>query len=301
MKMRFSYILLLFLLGVNAMAQRDNSWMDDYPDGVWDWAQFIQMTPAKMGPYALPVPSIYDGRVRDKAEASAGYGYYEYTLGDAPTHSSNMHFYYPVAKNRVAIELTLMPYESFKYSDAVADEFHSYGGENVSGSGSGDLYINTYVQLFQQTAKRPDVTLRYSLRTASGSNVNYARHTDSPGYSFDLSMGKDVFSKEDEALRFYGLAGFFVWQQQDESKRQNDAILYGLGTSYSHGAWKFKADLGGYHGYKKKDDSPLIARLEMDAPLSDQFKLRALYEKGFRDFPYKGYHLKLVYSFDAAW
>ena len=291
-------IAVLIVLGSVVYAQRDNSWLDAYPSGIIDWSQYIQLVPAYMGPYALPVPPIYDGRIQDEAEVSGGYTYYSHQEGEATTHSANTRFYYPVAKGRVAVELTLMPHESFSYSDEMADEMHTF---STSGSGTGDLYINTYVQLFKQSEKRPDVTLRYGIKTASGSHINNARHTNSPGYYMDIAFGKDVFSDHQQSLRFYGLAGFYAWQLLDYSNMQNDAFLYGLGAAYRYKDWKLKWDFGGFYGYKMEGDKPLVMRMQFDAPISEQFKLRFMYEKGISDFPYNGYHAKLVYHFTGKW
>ena len=295
--MRKYCIGVLALLFNLTFAQRDMSWQNDYPNSIIDWSQYIELSPQYMGPYALPVPSIYEGRIEEDSEVSAGYTYYSHQDGDAPTHSTNTRFYYPIA-GRVAVELTLMPFESFSYSDAMADYLHAYG---TSGTGTGDLYINTYIQLVKQTQKRPDVTVRYGLKTASGSHVNNARHTNSPGYFMDLAVGKDVFSDEVQQLRFYALAGLYVWQLLDYSNMQNDAFLYGLGTSYFNQGWKVKWDFGGYYGYKMNGDKPLVMRLQLDAPINDQLTLRFLYENGINDFPYKGYHAKLVYHFRNKW
>lgn len=292
-----NYCLTLFiLLTSTAFAQRDYSWQQDYSNIV-DWSQYILLVPAYMGPYALPVPQIYEGRVENDAEISGGYTYYSHQDGEAPTHSLNTRFYYPVVAGRVAVELTLMPYETYSYSDAMADQMHTI---STSGSGVGDLYINTYIQVIRQTKKRPDITLRYGLKTASGANVNDARHTNSPGYYMDLSVGKDVYNEGQQKIRFYGLAGFYCWQLLDNSNMQNDALMYGIGTSYRYSDWKLKWDFGGYYGYKESGDKPLVMRIQMDAPIHEHFKLRFLYEKGLNDFPYNGYHIKLVYTFSGV-
>jgi len=278
-----------------AIAQRDFSWKSEYPYQIIDWSQYIQMAPAYMGPHALPVPSIYEARVLDQAELEMGYTHYSHQDGEAPTNAAYTRIYYPVAAHRVGLELQFVPYESFSYSDEMADYMHTI---QTSGHGGGDVYINTYIQILKQNDKRrPDLTLRYALRTASGSEVNNARHTDSPGYYFDLSLGKDVYAEGDELVRFYALLGFYVWQVPDYSKMQNDAILYGMGASYHHQAWAIKWHLGGYHGYKNDGDSPMVMRFQGDVPLSEHFRARVLYEQGFRDFPYNGIHLRLLYSF----
>jgi len=288
-----------FLIPLIASGQLESlyPWQEDYPDA-WKWSQYIKMVPNKMGPYALPVPMVNDGSMPEKAEIETGYTYYKYTKGYAPTHSNNTRFFIPIAKNRIGLEVTLMPYESFKYSEDVAYDFHSYG---TSGSGGGDVIFNTYIHLLKETSKRPDITLRTNLRTASGSNVDYARHIDGPGYSFDASLGKNIYEANNQTIRIYAMGGFFSWQHMEPNTMQNDAYVYGAGIAYKYNLWKVKGDFGGYSGYLDEGDRPMVLRIEATAPLYKRFALRLQYERGLRDFPYIGYHLRLLYSFSTGW
>lgn len=277
-----------------SVAQRDYSWQDNYPASS-DWDDYIQMYPSKMGPFALPIPSVFDAKIGEDAIVEGGYTFYNYTEGDAKTHASTFRLYYPLMPRRVAIELYVMPHESYSYSDAVADDFHSF---NTEGSGGGDIIINTFIQLLQERKLRPDIALRYSLRTASGSNVEDARFTDSPGYHMDLSFGKNLIDDEVQTLRFYGHAGFYCWQEPDRRNRQDDAIMYGVGTSYDREHWGVKCDFSGYSGYRDDlGDKPMVVRMQLDVPLAEKWKVRCLYEYGLSDFPYVGYHVNLVYVF----
>lgn len=292
MNLKFPFLLLSLLI-TELFAQRDLSWMNNYPNAK-DWSEYIQMAPKYLGPNALPIPEIYEAKVLPEIEVEGGYSYYKHKTVDAPTHSTFLRLYCPVAKNRVGVEVTFVPYEYYKYSYEAADFLHSH---SVKGNGGGDVFINTYLQILRETAKRPDLTFRYSLRTASGGNVNDARYTDSPGYSFDLAVGKDVFAEDNQRVKFFAMLGFYCWQIEDGVNRQDDAFSYGLGASYHNKDWTIKWDLGGYTGYKNNGDSPVVMRFCADFPIVENLQGRLLYENGLNDYPYKGYHIRLVYSF----
>ncbi len=288
----------MLLLSLATQAQRDFSWKDEYPGGVRDWSEYITPSAKSMGPNALPPPRLHDGRIGEYAEIEGGYGFYGHKGGKAPTHQASVRLFYPIVKERVAIELTVIPVEIFRYSDALADQMHTF---STSGTAQGDLYINTYVQLLKERKRFPDVTLRYGLRTASGSNANEARHTNAPGYYFDLAFGKDFALKDNQNLRLYGLTGFYVWQVwqvlAEEPVFQNDAAMYGLGAAYRYKNRIVRWHISGYCGYLNNGDRPMLSRAEIDVPIKGKAKLRFLYENGINDYPYHGYHLKFVYTF----
>lgn len=287
-------ILFIFLVLSNCcFAQRDDSWQDDYTN-VTNWWQYITPTAQHMGPFALPVPSVYEGRVEENGELSSGYSYYQHQDGDAPTHAMFSRFYFPIAK-RVAVEITFIPKESYSYSDEMADYFHA---QSTSGSGSGDVYINTYIQILKENVQKPDIAIRYGMKTASGSDLENARYTDSPGYYFDLSVGKTTWEKAEHSLRVFGYGGFYCWQYIDGNHMQDDAVMLGIGTTYRYKEWKLKGDISGYYGWKE-DDKPTVLRIEGDIPLCENFKLRLMYERGINDFPYNGFHGRLVYQFSV--
>ncbi len=296
-----SLFFLIILISNTVFAQRDYSWQDDYTN-VTNWWQYITPVSKYMGPFSLPVPSVYEGRIEENSELSAGYSYYEHTKGDAPTHACYTRLYLPLVAGRIAVEISLVPYESYSYSDEMADYLHAY---ETSGGGTGDVYINTYVQVLHEKNIRPDITLRYGIKTASGEDFDNARFTDSPAYYFDLSLGKTLLEDDKRNWRVFGNGGFYCWQYEDGEKlednmMQDDAYLFGIGTSYTYKDWKIKGDFSGYSGWKE-DDKPLMLRFEGDAPLGKNFKLRFLYERGLRDYPYNGFHARLVYQFGSIW
>ena len=293
--MKHTLSLLLFFLAINTWAQRDKSWMNDYGN-VTDWGQYITVSPKYMGPFALPVPSIYPAEIESKERAQLGYVNYQCHEGEAPTNASVSAFYYSFPSQRVAIEVTMMMNETYTYSDAMADYYHAF---NTEGSGGGDVCVNTYVSILKEKKYLPSVTLRYALRTASGSDLNDARHVNAAAYYFDLAFGKDVYKDEHSRLRYYALGGFYVWQLMNYENFQNDASMYGVGMMYQWKDFKVKWDLGGYHGYRNEGDSPWVMRCNLDIPIYKSFLLNAQWEYGLRDFPYTGLMFNLVYQFDT--
>lgn len=295
--MKYILCLVLLLTSISLAAQRDYSWKDSYParaDAINDWVQYLTVSSGYMGPFALPVPEIFPAEIKSESEASLGYANYQCTKGDATTNAMMSGFYYAFPSRKMAVELTIVPHESYKYSDAMADYYHA---KSTSGSCGGDFIINSYIQILNQNARRPDVTLRYTLRTASGGDTDNARYVNAAGYSFDFSVGKDVYTDSDSRVRFYGMYGFYCWQLLNFENAQNDAHLYGIGMLYEWKKFMIKADFGGYDGYRDEKDRPLVLRWRADIPLTDHFLLRSSIEHGVRDFPYTGYMINMVYKF----
>jgi hypothetical protein len=266
------------------------SWQNDYPADA-HWTEYISISPGMMGPNALPVPELYDGKIKSKAEFAIG-GRVNAIPGDT-TYSTSVYIYVPFVKNRVGIEVISTPKEYYTYSDELADKIHSL---KTSGSESGDIYVNTYFQLLQQSGHRPDLTLRVGLKTASGGATESARFTDAPGYYFDLSAGKDIIQKGDAKLRLSAMLGFYCWQGYDLDLPQNDAPLYGGSISFIRKKFKAESSIRGYYGYKDNGDRPLVVKFKLDIPIYNNWSFRIAGEKGITDFLYTGISSQIVYS-----
>ena len=140
-----------------------------------------------------------------------------------------------------------------------------YSQEDGTGSGAGDVYISTDVQILHNAwfktnnAKYiPQMTIRLGMKTASGEQFSRRRHYDSPGYFFDLAMGQSIPIK-DLDLRLAGSIGFLCWQTSDA--RQNDAVMYGLLAKLSHHYFSVQAEWGGYVGWERYGDAPMVIKL----------------------------------------
>ena len=291
--MKHIVAVLTLLLSTSLLAQRP--WMSDY-SSVSDWAQYITISSKYMGPFALPVPQVYPAEISSKERAQLGYVNYQCQAGDAPTNASTMALYYSFPSGRAAIRVSQVIHETYHYSDAMADYYHAI---NTSGSGGGDVNISTYILLIKELERRPSLTLRYALRTASGGNLNDARFVNAAAYYFDLAIGKDVFSNEKSRLRYYALSGFYVWQLMNFENFQNDAFQYGAGMLYQWKDYIARWDIGGYIGYRNEGDQPMVMRCTLDIPIYKSFLLNAQFEYGLHDFPYTGMQFSLVYQFDT--
>ncbi len=162
----------------------------------------------------------------------------------------------------------------------------------------GDLYINTNIQILNQAQNKLDLALRIGLKTASSGLDNPARFIDTPGYYFDASMGKS-FNGDKVQFRPYGMLGFFAWQTNDESLRQNDALLYGLGFEATSDNWVLDQTFRGYSGYHDIGDKPMVLETSFGRKVGDH-KLSLIYRYGLRDYLYQSIELNFRYIFKKS-
>lgn len=251
-----------------------------------------------MGPNALPVPQSRKGIVYNQIIVEPGYSFH-HSPGDK-THNMFLRAYLPVVKNKVVLEIKAVPIEMYKMDTATVYERRT---RHLDGTGiaAGDIYVSTIFQIIRDR-KFPDIALGINLRTASGTKLSDARHTDSPGYYFDLSVGKDfVLSKEKNInLRLSFMTGFYSWQLNLENNKQNDAFLFGLGADLSYGKLTFSAAMDGYLGYfgdremivgnreelVSMRDKPIVFRSEIKYKYK-KIAYKIGYQNGIHDFPYQ--------------
>ena len=287
-------------------AQDDFSWWNDVNnwDGNTHWSNYIIFSPYYMGPNALPVPEGQKGLIRARGEFRTD-AIQHFSRGDR-TFNLEMHFYWPLLDNRVAIEFYGVPFETYKMDEQLILERRT---RNKSGKGHavGDFYFSTMIQLIKDK-KFPDVVFRMAARTASGSGLADARNTDAPGYFFDVSFGRTIQLREQTKLRWYGMAGFYSWQMNLPNSRQNDAIIFGLGADISWGSWFLNNAIEGYSGYIGDEmiivanpdqlipfkDRPVLYRVEAGKTFS-KIKLSIGYQLALKDFYYD--HIKVSASY----
>jgi hypothetical protein len=174
-----------------------------------------------------------------------------------------------------------------------------YSQEDGSGSGAGDVYISTDLQVLHNSWFKknrqyiPQMTLRLAMKTASGEQFNRRRHYDCPGYFFDLAIGQSISLKQME-LRFAGSVGFLCWQTTDA--RQNDAVMYGLQAKLIHRHFSAQAEWGGYVGWEQYGDAPMVIKLRT-AGMINGFEPFLQYQYGIKDYPFHQLRVGLVYYF----
>lgn len=286
------WVALLWACGLRAQTQQE--WAENVNwDGVSHWSEFLIFSPNFSGPNAMPVPDVSTGKVNNQSYLRIG-GQYQTRSGD---QTGNVTFYagHTFLKDRIALDVFMVPIEVFSLSSRRKLERNVYFENWNKKTAIGDLYINTNVQVLNEVQNRIDLTVRIGLKTASSGLDNPARFIDSPGYYFDGSLGKS-FASDKLTFRPYGMLGFFVWQTNDESLRQNDAVLYGIGLEVSHKSWLLTPTLRGFSGYHNIGDKPLIFKTSFAKEIGTSRVLLA-YQYGIRDYLYQSVELSFQYIF----
>ena len=276
-------------------------------DGVTHWSDYIIPSPYYMGPNALPVPYSEKGKVR--SDASFGLGYrYHFSASD-PTQNLYAGLYVPLFGQRAALGIWGAPVERYNM-DASAVMERRTRNRDGKGNASGDIHIDCIYQILRNKSF-PDLALRISLRTASGNSLGDARYTDAPGYSFDLSAGKEIpmDSKGDKKICIHAMAGFYAWQMNLKNNRQNDAFLFGTGADFHWGKFSLENSLAGYLGYLGDEeatvvkqepvafrDRPVVFRTQISHRMK---KINAMigYQAGLHDWQYHTLKITLEYRF----
>jgi len=277
--------------------EEDYTWWNNKHnhDGITNWWKYLIYTPKYLGPNALPVPEIRDATIdkRINLETRADF---HFSTGDN-TQNLFLRMRYPLWEGRIAIELYGVPVEHFKMDTLTRDERRGrdYDAEGWS---AGDLYIGTLIQLTRNYKSWPDLLLGITLRTATGGGLGNARHTDAPGYFFDLSGGKSFKIGEKLSLRPYVMLGFYVYQTNRDDYRQNDAFLYGVGISLLNEKFEFNTKFGGYKGYIGNGDAPMVLRANAIYKFP-KTHLRLSFQQGLHDFDYSTISLGAIFFFKA--
>lgn len=286
----------MFLLcQVMHLGGQDYGWWNSKHDwdGTTPWNQYLIPSPAYLGPNALPVPEVRDGNLPSE-------GYFELGLdghfgeGDR-TGNVFTRFFVPLFSPRVGFSVSYIPLEIYRTDTLTRDLRRSreFDGRGVS---HGDVYFSTLIHLVRAKGVMPDILLGVNMKTASGTNFQGARHTDAPGYFFDLSVGR-LFSPEawnGASLRAYVMAGFYVYQTSLVNYMQNDAFLFGAGMDFRTGPLRLEQQLGGYSGYLDMGDHPLVYRLSVHWDAGGRSGLKLRFQHGFHDFPYTSLRISTV-------
>lgn len=255
-------------------------------DGVTHWSKYQITSPGFLGPNALPVPIIHKGVI---PEHFYWIGQYEYYLGQGDeTHDFRTQVVVPVAKGRIGLEFKYVPVEFYSMDSSVSRMRRTIYGREASGNSFGDVYFGTNIQLIRDHPFLPDLCISTACRTASGTDREYARHTDTPGYYLDASIG-DSYGKDTgffRHIRWYAEIGFYSWQTNLDNYPQNDALLYGVGIDFDFKDFFVTQTVCGYTGYMNNGDKPLVYRMDFGIKMGNAALVLG-YEQGIRDFPFQ--------------
>ncbi len=169
---------------------QDYSWWNKKHnwDGVTSWSKYLIISPAYMGPNALPVPDFNNGTLKERGSLKFA-AESHFSKGDN-TQNLFTRLYLPLYTDKVGLLISIIPFEHYKMDTITRDlrRTRDFDGKGFAG---GDFYIGTFIQILKDKKHWPDMAVSINLKTASGTNLEAARYTETPGYFFDLSMGKN--------------------------------------------------------------------------------------------------------------
>jgi hypothetical protein len=292
-----SACLVFILSSMPLSGQTDYSWWNEKHnwDGYTNWKHYMVLSSDYMGPNALPVPDMRDATLPGVPYVDIGLEGH-FSAGD---HTVNAYTecYFPLYTNRAALQISYRPIEYYQTDTLTRDKRISREFD-PTGWSSGDVYVHTFVQAIKDHAYLPDILLSANVKTASGANLEGARHTDTPGYWFDASIGKSIKLKNPllKDLRFYVKGGLYVYQTYNSLHAQNDAFLYGGGLKLSLKQLDIHNQLTGYKGYFNQGDHPVVYRLILEGKNPKRLSYRLVFQQGIHDFAYTSLRLSMRIS-----
>lgn len=265
-----------------------------------------KIAPGYFGPNAFPVPEMLDDAVSPTLQVTAAAVYHWGDFGDRATDAVGR-LRIPLFTSRANLVLW-MPIESYRLSPEW--KAHARIGDNPKTKGTevGSAFISADILLMKETARRPAMSARAAIKTASEDDWTTARYYDCPGYYFDGAFGKGVNFKSGrlENLRFGVSAGFLCWQT--DNGRQNDAVMYAAELKARFHRIELLQNLRGYSGWEGDGDRPMVTKTQISGRFSPQhsksgrrlpvFLPFIAYEKGLRDYPYQQISVGLTIDFD---
>lgn len=291
-RISFCLSLLLFIVCEIAGAQ--------IPIDRLDLKQPTGIAPAYFGPNAFQVPDMLDGRTSDKFTIELYGDAFLGTVTSIPADDVTLDLFakatIPLFTDRVNIVVWMPLVEWFRSGPEVnAYRRIIFPDRRISGVDFGDAYISTDIQILDERKRGCGMTFRAALKTASGNSFETARCYDSPGYFFDVSVGKDIYASADgrTVFRMAISTGFLCWQTA--TGRQNDAIMYGMMASLRSGAFMAEVDYGGYVGWESMGDRPMTLKTKLSWSIG-RFSIKAMYQAGLADWPFHQVRLGAAYA-----
>ncbi len=260
------------------------------------WQSYTISSPGYLGPNAFRIPVNQQGMVDSTSSFMASIESHN-TPGDY-TQNIFARLYYCFIPGVIAIEAYGIPLEHYRTSDA---EFRRrrvniFDQPNVpkfanEGVDRGDFYTATIFSVLNRP-RLPQLAIRFGVRTPSG-DLFAARYTDSPGFFTDMSAGK--WTAE---IRPSAMIGFLTWQTTDQLSFQNDAVIFGLGTSVRTKNYETQLSIDGFAGYKKQLDQPVVGRFQVNRILT-KGTVSVQLQQGLHDIKFTTIAIGYTYRFAA--
>ncbi len=284
-------LLVVVLLPSLTRSQSHEWWAENVNwDGITHWSRYITISPGHMGPNALPVPKLSTGAVQNQNYLGISSSLH-LRSGDQ-TINPTLYGNYAFVKDKVSFDFHWVPVEFFKQSHTLKTErkvFHEYYDVMRA---SGDIYLNTRIQIMSR--QKTNLGLRLGYKFATSNKIGAARFTDSPGYYFDLSAGYLLRKTSNSELRMLGMMGFYAWQTNKPHLLQDDAFLTGLGIRWTDSRVETEASIRSYIGYMNNGDKPVIALLKSSYRL-EKISLSASIQQGLHDYKYTSFETGFYY------
>lgn len=251
------------------------------------FSQTVNYSPEYFGPNALPVPEFTDATIAEFTTLSVSWNYYS-GFGDR-TLNPFIKAEIPLIRSKVSFKIWGTAAERYNTTLDIRDKRASTEDVPV-GTANGDVYVQTRILLFDEQKIRPSVILNSTLKTASGNNFGARRYFDTPGYYFDLEVGKSfsVESKWLKKIRMVADAGFLCWETTNSM--QNDAAMYGVKIIMSNKIIEFENSISGYNGWMNNGDHPIVYSFQLSQK-NRKINFFGQYQYGIRDYPY--HHIRL--------
>ena len=290
---RISIIFLLSVVtGTKTLSQTAEEWARNVNwDGASHWSKYIVATAANMGPNALPVPFISNGNIDSTTYLGSSLSFH--TMKGDRSMDLSVYGNYCIVKNFVSVDFSYEPVEWYKTSDFLKKQRHVYFDTYYDSKARGDLHLNLNFKILKKWEHKLQMAMRIGYRYPASSGLASARYTDGMGYYFDFSFAKPL----NPHLKWIGMAGFYCWQLNGDSHRQNDAFLFGSGLQWNKNGWQIQGYGAGYLGYLKgTGDKPIVLRAQVEKRYKQTGLLFRL-QQGIHDFKYTSAELGARFFF----
>ena len=265
--------------------------------GLSDMSEPTKIAPAYFGPNAFPVPEMSDGTTSARWKAEIFTDHFFGTMSDwRDDYTADIfaRLTIPLFSPRVNLVLWGPLYEFFHSGPSVNTYRRLAFPGNIDYHTPGDIYVSTDFQTLVQSKHGLDMTMRATLKSASGDRYEYARYYDSPGYFFDASFGREFLFSDIMSLRVALSGGFLCWQT--DNGRQNDAVMYGVLASLETGPVVLTSHFGGYVGWEQDGDAPMTVRVDAKWGIGD-FAVGVGWQMGLVDWPFHQFRMGVEYNF----
>jgi hypothetical protein len=182
-------------------------------------------------------------------------------------------------------------------SHAIKEKRKVYWEDYYLKKAHGVLTLAVNIQLLNKLRDKIHLAFRMGYRYASSDGVGAARMTNTPGYFFDVSMGKKISAQSNWKL--IAMMGFYVWETNNDRPRlyQDDAYLTGLGVEFNESKFRLQTCFAGYFGYfEGYDDDPVVYRLNLEKKFKHNSWLFR-FQQGLNDIHYTSFETGIKFNF----